>query len=66
MFIENRPQVCRHCGEGPWQGRETSYVDKRAGEIVVECTWMCGRCNNTFASGVISRTPIQEPNEKTK
>lgn len=61
--IENRPMNCGVCGAGPWYGRESSQRTRE--EIVVECQWVCGRCNAVFANGIVSRTPItKNENEK--
>jgi hypothetical protein len=48
--LENRPIACNFCGAHV-QGRITEKKDPKTNEIIKECRWTCGRCNNLSRIG---------------
>jgi hypothetical protein len=50
--LENRPIACSFCGANV-QGRITEKTDPKTKQIVKECRWTCGRCNNLSRIGNI-------------
>jgi hypothetical protein len=48
--LENRPIACSFCGASV-QGRVTEKTDPKTKQIVKECRWTCGRCNNLSRIG---------------
>lgn len=48
--LENRPIPCSFCG-ATVQGRITEKIDPKTKQIVKECRWTCGRCNNLSRIG---------------
>ena len=59
-MVENRPMNCTTCGAGPWHGREEQNLDRYTGEVIVECSWVCGRCGNRFAHEELRRIPAEK------
>lgn len=48
--LENRPIACTFCGAHV-QGKITEKKNPKNNEIVKECRWTCGRCNNLSRIG---------------
>jgi hypothetical protein len=48
--VENRPIGCTFCG-AQVQGKITPRMNPRTKEVVQECRWVCGRCNNLSKVG---------------
>jgi len=53
-------QSCSMCGQSGVLPREERHTDRSSDEIVVEASWTCYRCGNTFARGEVSRTKANE------
>jgi hypothetical protein len=50
--LENRPMGCSFCG-AMVHGKVTPKTDSRTKEVVKECRWICGRCNNLSKIGIV-------------
>jgi len=53
-------QACNYCGYGVVQPRVSESYDRYAKETIVEATWLCPRCNQTTASGIVERRKDEE------
>ena len=56
-------QCCSHCGAGPWHPREEQSIDRYNNKMITEARWVCGKCGQFFASGVVSVKDM-EPSRK--
>jgi len=48
--LENRPISCTFCG-ATVHGRINERIDPSTKQVVKECKWICGRCNNMVRIG---------------
>jgi hypothetical protein len=59
-LVQDVCQNCSTCGFGPVRPREEQSVDRFTRETIIEAVWICQRCGNRFAQGIVRRIPADE------